>query len=150
MSFGQSVSSVVAAVGSQSQTKLLRHVAVEKKGDDVFLTMADGEAAYSAKDGCWTVRWNWKEHTAPAKRIGGGVGEYSRQKLSAVQEAKFHSEMEMWMKEGWLVPYDADLHGRGCCITTDGSAARTQADNADTSRPRLQRTQRANQVKSRY
>lgn len=113
--FGAGGKPTVAAaanlVGQQSTSEMPRHVTVVQAGADVTLEMSDGEARFDSKEKTWEMRWQWKNGEAPTAPLGSGVGQYSRAKLSPEQEAKFCSEVNAWIDNGWLVPYDADHHG---------------------------------------
>ena len=95
----------------ESSAKLPRDVSVSRDGPNVTLSMGDAEVAFDAERGFWEVQWRWSAGAPPQAPIGSGIGEYSRQKLSPEQEAKFQAEIDLWLAEGWLVPYDADRHG---------------------------------------
>ena len=105
-----------AAVGALAERedtaqKMPGHVSVVQDDDHVTLTMSGGEAVFDKANRFWTVRWKWADDEAPPYPIGAGVGEYSRQRLSTEQEAKFQQEITMWVENGWLVPYNVDKHG---------------------------------------
>ena len=74
--------------------------------------MASGiEKIFPALLWYWEVAWTWTSGEPPSGHTGSGVGEYSRKKLSDGQEAQFKEEIALWMKNGWLVPYDGKKHG---------------------------------------
>ena len=88
-----------------------RHVTVVEDGQRVTLKTDDGDATFLKELGYWEVAWTWTWGEPPSGHIGSGVGEYSRKKLSDGQEAQFKEEIALWMKNGWLVPYDGNKHG---------------------------------------
>ncbi|XP_065182549.1 uncharacterized protein LOC135813378 [Sycon ciliatum] len=92
-------------------SKLSRHVTVNHSGDDVTLSVDDGEVHWNAAAGYWSMKWHWRDDMPPAEPIGSGIGEYPRAKLTADQELQFNAEVDAWIQQGWLVPHDADVHG---------------------------------------
>ena len=105
-----------AAVGALAEPesttqKMPGHVSVAQEDGRVTLTMSDGEAVFDKANRFWTVCWKWADGEAPTHPIGAGIGEYSRQRLSEDQEAKFQEEVTMWVEKGWLVPCHVDKHG---------------------------------------
>ncbi|XP_065190714.1 uncharacterized protein LOC135821644 [Sycon ciliatum] len=104
---------VVAAVESKisNEEHLPRHVQVRQDGDKVTLEMSDCEVMFDPEKGFWEVTWKWCDGAAPSSPIGTGIGEYSRQGLSDDQEVKFVTEVQNWIDQGWLVPYDEGSHG---------------------------------------
>ena len=136
--FEPSPATALTAVGDEQVDKLPRHVTVTENGDYVVLSMADGEAVYDSQEGHWTIHWNWQSGAVLEKEIGTGIGEYSRQSLSEDQEAKFCAEIEMWISQRWLVPYNADAHwSHWCGAATVSCQTGTQADDACMSPLRL-------------
>ena len=110
--FGPGGTPTVAAAAALDATasEMPRHVTVVQDGADVTLVMSDGEAHFDSQDKTWEVKWQWKDGEAPTVPLGSGVGQYSRTKLSPEQEVKFCSEVNAWIDNGWLVPYDAARH----------------------------------------
>ena len=88
-----------------------RHVTVTRDGSRVSLAADEEEAVFDPAKGYWEVAWKWASGEPPTSPVGSGVGEYFRRRLSDEQEAKFQKETGLWQAEGWLVPYDADVHG---------------------------------------
>ena len=56
----------------------------------------------------WTVRWRWKEGRPP--ELKNRVDCYESTKLPGT-EAKYEQEVERWIAEGWLRPYNGDRGG---------------------------------------
>ena len=92
------------------------HIQVRQDGDKVTLAMSDCEVAFDAEEGFWEVSWRWQDGAAPTFPLGSGIGEYSRQKLSDDQESKFVQEVQNWVNQKWLVPYDESQHGKMGCV----------------------------------
>ena len=56
------------------------------------------------KDGMWIVKWRWIRPPTLRNQIG----------VYAVKDelrGKFEEELRLWIKEGWLVPYDGEASG---------------------------------------
>ena len=104
------VEAAVAAEGVRV-SNMPCHVTVTRDGSRVSLAADNGEAVLDPVKGYWEVAWKWTSGEPPANPVGSGVGEYFRRRLSDEQEAKFQKEAGLWQAEGWLVPYDADVHG---------------------------------------
>ena len=54
-------------------TKLSRHVTVTKDGEDVVLTVNDGEARWKEEEGFWEVAWQWSSGEEPQTTIENGT-----------------------------------------------------------------------------
>ena len=93
------------------EQKLSWHIAVEHDGEDVVLSVDDGEVRWCGSYGHWVARWRWANVNARSGYIGSGVAEYSCSRLSAEQEEKFSAAVDEWVENGWLVDYDTDNHG---------------------------------------
>ena len=74
----------------------------DQQSGDVTLRTNDGKVRWLAAKGCWEVTWKWLDEEKPRK-VGHGVGEYSRKKLIEQQETLFCSEVDSWISKGWLV-----------------------------------------------
>ncbi|XP_065196213.1 uncharacterized protein LOC135827687 [Sycon ciliatum] len=96
---------------SSSSKNLSRHVTISEENGVVRLDMSDGTATFNPADGYWEIAWRWSAGNPPKDRVGSGLGEYSRKKLSEEQEQLFRAEVQMWIDQGWLVPHDAEVHG---------------------------------------
>ena len=105
--FGKDKPAEIAA----SAPKLSRHVRVANDGNNVVMHMDDAEVVWHADEGYWSAKWLWKDGKTPSEPIGSGIGEYPRNNLTDDQEKKFADEIEMWIRDGWLVPYDKNVHG---------------------------------------
>ena len=55
----------------------------------------------------WTVTWKWTNGAAP-DCLYNTVAQYS---VSPSMRQEFSQELETWIKNGWLVPYDEQQHG---------------------------------------
>ena len=109
--FGSRPVVAVAQENPSASGRLPRQIQVHRDGKKVMLEMNDCEATFDPERGFWEVSWQWKDGAAPSSPIGSGIGEYSRQRLTDNQEEKFVDEIQKWIQEGWLVPYDETVHG---------------------------------------
>ena len=96
-------------------TKLSRHVTVTKDGEDVVLTVNDGEARWKEEEGFWEVAWQWSSGEEP-QTIGHGTSEYSRARLTQEQEQHFCKEVDGWISNGWLLEHNPEVHGQPACV----------------------------------
>eukprot|EP00117_Sycon_ciliatum_P045998 scpid93880/ scgid32998/ len=92
------------------------HVSAERDSADIVLTTDDAEVRWNGSSKQWVASWKWKSGTPPIGTIGSGIGEYSRNKLTAEQEQLFTQEVDSWIERGWLVPHDEQLHGKPACV----------------------------------
>ena len=67
----------------------------------------DFSVQYDASDKTWTVAWKWRDGAAP-ECLSNGVPQY-RVPAEAVQE--YDTELEAWIQNGWLEPYDESVDG---------------------------------------
>eukprot|EP00117_Sycon_ciliatum_P011312 scpid18689/ scgid1770/ Gag-Pol polyprotein; Matrix protein p10; p20; Capsid protein p25; Nucleocapsid protein p14; Protease p15; Reverse transcriptase/ribonuclease H p90; Integrase p46 len=123
--FGEQLPAAAAAAGPVTSTdaaiadtasKLSRHVSVSQDGDDVVLSVDDGEARWVPSKQCWVMSWRWKEDTAPVSTIGSGITEYGRKHLSPQQEEKFTAAVDEWVANGWLIEHNPEVHGKPACV----------------------------------
>ena len=56
----------------------------------------------------WTVAWKWRDGAEPAF-LRNRVPQYS---VSAEARQEYDAELETWIENGWLTPYDEAVHGR--------------------------------------
>ena len=56
----------------------------------------------------WMVAWKWEDGVGPAC-LTNGVPEYA---IPATAREEFDGELQLWMDNGWLVPYDEELYGQ--------------------------------------
>ena len=107
---------VVAGAAAESSTKSpSRHLAVSETDDTVQLCMTDVTATFNKKLGFWEAEWKWKGGESPSSPIGSGIGEYSK-KLTDEEQACYTREVESWIQEKLLVPYDEALYGKPLCV----------------------------------
>eukprot|EP00117_Sycon_ciliatum_P016048 scpid17635/ scgid15645/ Gag-Pol polyprotein; Matrix protein p10; p20; Capsid protein p25; Nucleocapsid protein p14; Protease p15; Reverse transcriptase/ribonuclease H p90; Integrase p46 len=92
------------------------YVSVSRDGQDTILTLPDGEARWLADKKYWQVKWTWKDGLPPNGPVGHGIGEYSRNKLSADQEQLFQDAIKQWIDDDWLVPHDPKIHGEPAAV----------------------------------
>ncbi|XP_065176529.1 uncharacterized protein LOC135806289 [Sycon ciliatum] len=133
-SFGQAASASADVPSSDVRSddgdspQLLRHVTVEHDGEDVILTTADGSVRWRADVGYWELTWAWKDEP-PMRPVGSGIGEYSRHSLSTDQESQFCEEVDMWIRNGWLVPHDQAVHGEPGAVLPLLAVAQTHKES---------------------
>ncbi|XP_065195764.1 uncharacterized protein LOC135827166 [Sycon ciliatum] len=133
-SFGQAASASADVPSSDVRNddgdspQLLRHVTVEHDGEDVILTTADGSVCWRADVGYWELTWAWKDEP-PTRPVGSGIGEYSRHSLSTDQESQFCEEVDMWIRNGWLVPHDQAVHGEPGAVLPLLAVAQTHKES---------------------
>eukprot|EP00117_Sycon_ciliatum_P035558 scpid11219/ scgid1080/ len=133
-SFGQAASASADVPSSDVRNddgdspQLLRHVTVEHDGEDVILTTADGSVRWRADVGYWELTWAWKDEP-PTRPVGSGIGEYSRHSLSTDQESQFCEEVDMWIRNGWLVPHDQAVHGEPGAVLPLLAVAQTHKES---------------------
>ncbi|XP_065195680.1 uncharacterized protein LOC135827084 [Sycon ciliatum] len=109
------VSSVVSDALQSPDQHPSRHVSVVQDGEDVTLSVEDGQIKWLAAEQCWQAAWRWKDDKPPTGRIGSGIGEYPR-KLSDDQEKLFQHEVDSWIGNGWLIEHDEEVHGAPAAI----------------------------------
>ena len=63
---------------------------------DDFTVLFDDEAK------SWTVKWNWADGREP-KMLENSIGEYN---IPPSVRQQYDAELEKWISEGWLQPYD--------------------------------------------
>ena len=109
---GNPTKSVNVAASSVDYHKLPRGVSIdERDNSDVVLSTDDGVVTWIAAEKRWQMSWKWKDGQEPTNKIGHGIGEYSRAKLTPDQEEKFCAEVDSWVKNGWLVEHNPAIHG---------------------------------------
>ncbi|XP_065195653.1 uncharacterized protein LOC135827058 [Sycon ciliatum] len=108
--------SPMSAAPTRPPSKLSHHVHVETHGNDVILKVDDGEMRWMSAEKRWEVKWVWKSGEEPNGRVGPGISEYPRKKITAAEETQFCSAVDEWIERGWLVKHDAETHGRPACV----------------------------------
>ena len=93
VTFGQNPDLLTRVTAAAADDHSMRHTKVEYDGDDVILQMSDVSVRWKAISQQWKVMWRWNDDSGPPGEVGSGIGEYSRQKLSAVEEECFHREI---------------------------------------------------------
>ena len=117
VTFGPVNKPQVAAASVQSPgKKLSRHISVAESSNGVELSMTDIKATWNAVDGHWQAEWTWKDGIPPTSPLGSGIGEYPRTKLTDQEESLFENEVQTWLENEWLVPYDAESFGDALCV----------------------------------
>ena len=90
--------SVCGATVSDGPMLLLKIEVVEK----------DYNVSYEDSAKAWTVKWRWAAGEEPAHLLNG-VAEYH---VPVMVRAEYESELEKWITEGWLRPYDEEELGK--------------------------------------
>ena len=72
---------------------------------DRQIETADFLAKFSG--GKWTVWWKWANGKEPV-RLANTAAQY---RVPAEAQEKFDAELQLWINEGWLEPYDEREHG---------------------------------------
>ena len=67
----------------------------------------DFQLSYDGENRSWTVRWKWSGNSEPRK-LNNTIAEYPVSE--GVREA-YEAEVERWIENGWLRPYDEDRYG---------------------------------------
>ena len=70
------VSSVVSDAVQPPDQHPSRHVSVVQDGDDVTLSIQDGQIKWLATEQCGQAARRWKDDKPPTELIGSGIGEY--------------------------------------------------------------------------
>ena len=78
--------------------------------------MTDIRATWDAANGHRQAEWTWKDGIPPTSPLGSGIGEYPRTKLTDQEESLFESEVQTWLENEWLVPYDTESFGDVLCV----------------------------------
>ena len=74
---------------------------------DLVIDAADFTARFSADSGEWTVAWKWADGKGPA-RLNNTIAQY---KVPEGAQSAYYEELELWMREGWLRPYNEQMDG---------------------------------------
>ncbi|KFD46110.1 hypothetical protein M513_13005 [Trichuris suis] len=74
---------------------------------DLKLDERDFAVSYSADTRSWTAVWKWSEGAEPGV-LRNTAEEYH---LADGARAPYEEELETWIRNGWLVPYDESKYG---------------------------------------
>ena len=77
------------------------------RSHDVCVDAADFTARFSAASREWTVAWKWAAGSGP-EQLRNHVAQYT---VPEAARADFDAELELWIREGWLRPYDEQADG---------------------------------------
>lgn len=92
--------------GDGSQVSFDRNeVCASAGGSELKIDDQDFYAEF--RDGQWHVSWKWVEGTSGPK-LRNSVAQY---KMDAEVEGSFSSEIEEWINNGWLRPYEGEHNG---------------------------------------
>ncbi|XP_043225017.1 uncharacterized protein LOC122383025 [Amphibalanus amphitrite] len=94
-------------VGATGEVAVCAAVAarVVDRPAEMTVTAADFEAHFDGQ--VWTVEWKWADGVGPA-RLRNTTPQYA---VPAAARAEYEAELALWIREGWLVPYDAASRG---------------------------------------
>ena len=67
----------------------------------------DFSVRFDAAERAWTMSWKWEDGKEPIY-LPNCVPEYA---MSAEARMDFEAELQSWIENGWLVPYDESIHG---------------------------------------
>uniref|UniRef100_A0A5S6Q606 Reverse transcriptase domain-containing protein n=1 Tax=Trichuris muris TaxID=70415 RepID=A0A5S6Q606_TRIMR len=67
-----------------------------------YIDEKDFTVAYDPKSHTWTAAWKWADNKAP-ETLWNTIEEYSP---TAEARAEYKRELDLWVRNGWLVPYD--------------------------------------------
>ena len=67
----------------------------------------DFSATYDAATNSWTAKWKWSQDGEPGTHRNK-VEEYS---VPSEARMMYEDELEKWIADGWLVPYEKEEHG---------------------------------------
>ena len=94
---------------------LSRYLKVMETESSVSQSTSDVTAIFDKKLGQWEAEWKWEGGQPPSSPIGSGIGEYSK-KLTEKDGACYTNEVESWIANKWLVPYDEAVYGKPLCV----------------------------------
>ena len=67
----------------------------------------DFRAKFDAEEGVWKVAWKWSDGVGP-ERLNNTIPQY---RVSKNDQAQFDEELDAWIANGWLLPYDSKRYG---------------------------------------
>ena len=67
----------------------------------------DFSVCFDAAERKWTVGWKWSDGVGP-ECLMNTVAEYV---VPPAARHEYEAELDTWIEQGWLVPYDEDRHG---------------------------------------
>ena len=92
-------------VGVTGEVAMCATVCAVDRPAAMTVTAADFEAHFDGQ--VWTVKWKWADGVGPS-RLRNTTSQYA---VPAAARAEYDAELALWIKEGWLVPYNAEVHG---------------------------------------
>ena len=87
-----------AAVDSRTSARSARELQVDER---------DFRAVFDPKAKCWTMAWKWRDDQEPVA-LKNKSYEYA---VPPEARQRYEEEVQEWIKQGWLQPYDEDKHG---------------------------------------
>ena len=96
MILGMDVINMMGGVTVRGSEEVSFGLSVSAAPEEITIVDPDFEAVFD--NGCWTVKWVWKD-CEPV--LTNDVSCYG---VSAEHEAEFLEELHMWISEGWLIP----------------------------------------------
>ena len=83
-------------------------ISVEGKAEqELKVEKEDFCARFDRDMRCWVVSWKWTEGSAPTA-LRNVVPQYA---VPANVKAEYHEEIDLWVQNGWLLPYEEDKYG---------------------------------------
>ncbi|XP_043211053.1 uncharacterized protein LOC122375611 [Amphibalanus amphitrite] len=75
--------------------------------DELVVDTPDFSVRFDADQRAWTMSWKWEDEAEPAS-LSSSVPEYA---VSAEARQEFEAELQTWIDNGWLIPYDQSVYG---------------------------------------
>ncbi|XP_043212392.1 uncharacterized protein LOC122376558, partial [Amphibalanus amphitrite] len=102
-----SVADTIRAGTRSEQLSLESTVARARAVLGLALDAADFSARFEARTGEWTVAWKWADGEGP-EYLQNQVAQYA---VPPEARSAYDAELELWIREGWLQPYDERVDG---------------------------------------
>ncbi|XP_043235723.1 uncharacterized protein LOC122388597 [Amphibalanus amphitrite] len=88
---------------SPSEVRFCGAVCSEPLGVDA----PDFRVCFDSAERRWTVAWKWRDGEGP-ECLTNTVAQYT---VPSAARREYDAELDAWIAQGWLVPYDEDRHG---------------------------------------
>ena len=88
---------------SPSEARFCGAVCSEPLGVDA----PDFRVCFDPAERGWTVAWKWRDGEGP-ECLTNTVAQYT---VPSAARREYDAELDAWIAQGWLVPYDEDRHG---------------------------------------
>ncbi|XP_043200350.1 uncharacterized protein LOC122369575 [Amphibalanus amphitrite] len=90
-----------------TDVRICAAAAAEVDPQGLALDAADFSARFEAQTGEWTVAWKWADGEGP-EYLQNQVAQYA---VPPEARPAYDAELELWIREGWLQPYDERVDG---------------------------------------